>query len=185
VVTALAREGRAQDRAALERAVAYLRAGQEESGCWFGRWGTNYIYGTWSVLMALAAAGFTAADPCVGRAVCWLLSCQNADGGWGESNDSYQDPALAGGGLGSTPYQTSWALLALLAVGCQEHASIERGIDYLLATQQAAGAWEHASYTAPGFPRVFYLKYHGYCVYFPLWALASYRRRRQSSQTPR
>jgi squalene-hopene/tetraprenyl-beta-curcumene cyclase len=131
--------------------------------------------------MALAAAGLTAADPCVARAVRWLLSRQNADGGWGESNDSYQDPTLAGAGLASTPYQSAWALLALLAVGCEDDAAISRGIAYLLRTQRAGGDWEHASYTAPGFPRVFYLKYHGYCLYFPLWALASYRRRQRSS----
>ncbi len=103
VITALARVGRAQDRDALARAVAYLRATQESSGAWFGRWGSNYIYGTWSVLVAFAAAGITADDPAVARAIGWLKSCQQADGGWGESNDSYQNPELAGGGLQSTP----------------------------------------------------------------------------------
>ncbi|HEY7928996.1 MAG TPA: squalene--hopene cyclase [Steroidobacteraceae bacterium] len=184
VVTALAREGRAGDRAALDQALAYLRAEQEDNGAWFGRWGTNYIYGTWSVLMALAAAGLTVADPSVARAVRWLLSRQNADGGWGESNDSYADPALAGAGLASTPYQSAWALIALLAAGCRDDSAIARGIGYLLRTQKPDGTWEHASYTAPGFPRVFYLKYHGYCVYFPFWALASYRRRQRSFPAP-
>ncbi|HLK70933.1 MAG TPA: squalene--hopene cyclase [Steroidobacteraceae bacterium] len=183
VVTALAREARAADRSTLAQAVAYLRAEQEPWGGWFGRWGTNYIYGTWSVLMALAAAGLTVADADVERAVRWLLSRQNSDGGWGESNDSYQDPALAGGGLGSTPYQTAWALSALLAVGCADRAAIERAVNYLLRTQQSDGLWQHPSYTAPGFPRVFYLKYHGYCAYFPLWALASYRRRQRALET--
>jgi squalene-hopene/tetraprenyl-beta-curcumene cyclase len=180
VVTALAREGRGGDRAALDQALSYLRSEQESFGGWFGRWGTNYIYGTWSVLMGLAAAGLGTADPCVARAVQWLLSRQNADGGWGESNDSYGDPSLAGAGLASTPYQSAWALIALLAVGCADEAAIARGIDYLLRMQEPDGSWQHASYTAPGFPRVFYLKYHGYCVYFPLWALASYRRRLHS-----
>jgi squalene-hopene/tetraprenyl-beta-curcumene cyclase len=183
VVMALAREGRAQDATVLAQAIDFLRAEQETAGCWFGRWGTNYIYGTWSVLVSLGAAGLTIADPDVARAVRWLLSRQNADGGWGESNDSYQEPALAGAGLGSTPYQSAWALLALLAVGCEEHAALARGVDFLLRTQQRAGLWEHASFTAPGFPRVFYLKYHGYCAYFPLWALASYRRRRVAPAT--
>jgi squalene-hopene/tetraprenyl-beta-curcumene cyclase len=120
----------------------------------------------------------------VARAVRWLLSRQNADGGWGESNDSYADPALAGAGLASTPYQSAWALIALLAAGCRDDSAIARGIGYLLRTQKPDGTWEHASYTAPGFPRVFYLKYHGYCVYFPFWALASYRRRQRSFPAP-
>jgi squalene-hopene/tetraprenyl-beta-curcumene cyclase len=176
VVTVLARVAREQDRPALERAISYLRATQRPDGSWFGRWGTNYIYGTWSVLIALAAAGIGAEDPTVRRAVAWLTSCQQADGGWGESNDSYLDPDLAGRGLGSTPYQTAWALLALMASGGAESAVVRRGVHFLLRSQQPDGLWEHPSYTAPGFPRVFYLKYHGYCAYFPLWALARYRR---------
>jgi squalene-hopene/tetraprenyl-beta-curcumene cyclase len=176
VVTVLARIGRDQDRPALERAIAYLRATQEADGSWFGRWGTNYIYGTWSVLVAFAAAGIGADDPSVQRAVSWLISCQQADGGWGESNDSYLDADLAGRGLASTPYQTAWALLGLMATGGAEPAVLRRGVHFLLRTQQAGGLWDHPSYTAPGFPRVFYLRYHGYCAYFPLWALARYRR---------
>jgi len=176
VVTILARVGRAQDRPALERAIAYLRSSQESDGSWFGRWGTNYIYGTWSVLVALAAAGIGAEDPAVRRAVAWLASCQQADGGWGESNDSYLDPDLAGRGLGSTPYQTAWALLGLMAAGATDASVLRRGVQFLLRAQQADGLWDHPSYTAPGFPRVFYLRYHGYCAYFPLWALARYRR---------
>ncbi len=181
VVTALAREGRAQDKAVLAEAIEYLRAEQETAGCWFGRWGSNYIYGTWSVLASLGAAGLTIADPAIARAVRWLLSRQNADGGWGESNESYQEPALAGAGMGSTPYQSAWALLALMAVGCRDQAAIARGVDYLLRMQRQNGLWDHPSFTAPGFPRVFYLKYHGYCAYFPLWALACYRRQRVAS----
>jgi squalene-hopene/tetraprenyl-beta-curcumene cyclase len=176
VVTVLARVAREQDRPALERAIAYLRATQASDGSWFGRWGTNYIYGTWSVLVALGAAGIGADDPAVRRAVAWLSSCQQADGGWGESNDSYLDADLAGRGLGSTPYQTAWALLALMAAGAAELAVLRRGVHFLLRAQQATGLWDHPSYTAPGFPRVFYLKYHGYCAYFPLWALARFRR---------
>ena len=176
VVTILARVGRPEDRAALERAIAYLRATQQADGSWFGRWGTNYIYGTWSVLVALGAAGIGAEDPSVRRAVTWLASCQQADGGWGESNDSYLDSDLAGRGLGSTPYQTAWALLALMAAGGADGSVLRRGVHFLLRAQQGNGLWEHPSYTAPGFPRVFYLKYHGYCAYFPLWALARYRR---------
>jgi squalene-hopene/tetraprenyl-beta-curcumene cyclase len=128
------------------------------------------------VLVAFAAAGIGADDPAVRRAMTWLASCQQADGGWGESNDSYLDSDLAGRGLGSTPYQTAWALLALMAVGGVDASVLRRGVHFLLRAQQADGLWDHPSYTAPGFPRVFYLKYHGYCAYFPLWALARYRR---------
>jgi squalene-hopene/tetraprenyl-beta-curcumene cyclase len=176
VVTVLARVARDEDAPALARAIAYLRATQQADGSWFGRWGTNYIYGTWSVLVAFGAAGIGAEDPAVRRAVAWLASCQQADGGWGESNDSYLDQDLAGRGIGSTPYQTAWALLALMSVGGVDASVLRRGIQFLLRMQESDGLWEHPSYTAPGFPRVFYLKYHGYCAYFPLWALARYRR---------
>jgi len=110
----------------------------------------------------------------VRRALGWLESRQNPDGGWGESNDSYSDPALAGGPAESTPYHTAWALLGLLASGVTGE-SVRRGVSYLLRTQQSDGLWAHPSFTAPGFPRVFYLRYHGYCAYFPLWALAAWR----------
>ncbi len=176
VVAVLGRLGRPQDRQALERAIAYLRAEQEANGSWFGRWGTNYIYGTWSVLTALAQAGVSAQDPAVRRAVAWLEDVQNADGGWGESNDTYK---VAGGhpaaAVASTPYQTAWALLALLASGEAQSASVRRGVAHLLRTQKADGSWSDPTFTAPGFPRVFYLKYHGYSAFFPLWALAAYR----------
>ena len=177
VVAVLARARRPQDRAALKRAVEYLRREQEADGSWFGRWGTNYIYGTWSVLMALELAGVAADDSAVRRAVEWLLSCQNADGRWGESNDSYNLEKYPDRRFGSTPYQTAWALLGLIAAGEEGSAATRRGVDFLLRTQESNGLWSHPTYTSPGFPRVFYLKYHGYCAFFPLWALASYRRR--------
>ncbi|HTW37387.1 MAG TPA: squalene--hopene cyclase [Steroidobacteraceae bacterium] len=177
VVAVLGRIGLPEHRGALERALSYLRDEQERDGSWFGRWGTNYIYGTWSVLTAIVQAGVGTEDPAVRRAVAWLLAKQNADGGWGESNDSYADPALAGGPAESNPYQTAWALLALLAAGEAGTEPVRCGIDYLLRTQGANGLWSHPTYTAPGFPRVFYLKYHGYCAYFPLWALAAHRNR--------
>ena len=181
VVAVLGRIGRPEHRGALERAIAYLRSEQEEDGSWFGRWGTNYIYGTWSVLTALTQAGVGAEDPAVRRAVGWLLSKQNADGGWGESNDSYADPSLAGGPAESNPYQTAWALLALLASGEEGTEPVRRGIEFLLRTQGANGLWTHPTYTAPGFPRVFYLRYHGYAAIFPLWALARYREMQSSN----
>jgi squalene-hopene/tetraprenyl-beta-curcumene cyclase len=174
VVTALALAARQKDAAALARALAWLRSQQEADGSWFGRWGTNYVYGTWSVLVAFAQAGIRADDAAVRRAVTWLESRQNADGGWGESNDSYV-PSQAAAPAASTPHQSAWALLGLLAAGEVASEAVRRGVDYLLRTQQADGLWSDASFTAPGFPRVFYLRYHGYCAYFPLWALAAYR----------
>ena len=175
VVTVLARVGRPQDTPALIRAIAYLRKQQEADGSWFGRWGTNYIYGTWSVLMALAQARIGADDPMVRRAVKWLKAQQNPDGGWGESNDSYALQSRAAEEFGSTPYQTAWALLALMSAGEASSDAVRHGAEYLLHTRQADDLWSHPSYTAPGFPRVFYLRYHGYSAYFPLWALAAYR----------
>jgi squalene-hopene/tetraprenyl-beta-curcumene cyclase len=175
VVTVLARIGRPQDMPALNRAIAYLRKQQEADGSWFGRWGTNYIYGTWSVLMALAQAHIGPDDPMVRRAVTWLKLAQNPDGGWGESNDSYALQSRAAEDFGSTPYQTAWALLALMSAGEASSEAVRRGAEYLLLTRQADDLWSHPSYTAPGFPRVFYLRYHGYSAYFPLWALAAYR----------
>jgi len=176
VLAALSRAGRAQDRAVVARAIAYLRREQEADGSWFGRWGTNYIYGTWSVLMALELAGISPEDPAMRRAVAWLLARQNADGGWGESNDSYDRRKQPDPGFGSTAYHTAWAMLALIAAGEGASPALRRGVDYLLRTQQNDALWSHPSFTAPGFPRVFYLKYHGYCAFFPLWALAAYRR---------
>ena len=176
VVTALALVGRPQDAAALARAVAFLRAEQEADGSWFGRWGTNYVYGTWSVLTAFAQAGIGSDDAAVRRAVTWLKERQNADGGWGESNDSYT-PGQHAAHAASTPHQSAWALLGLLAAGEVQSAAVRGGVDYLLRTQQADGLWNDPGFTAPGFPRVFYLRYHGYCAYFPLWALAAYRDR--------
>lgn len=158
---------------AWQACLAYLRREQEASGAWFGRWGTNYIYGTWSVLMAFEQAGIAPDDPQVQRAVRWLEQQQNADGGWGESNDSYIHPSL--GRAGSTSFQTAWALLGLMAAGVTASPALARGVDYLLHTQEPGGGWRDAAFTAPGFPRVFYLKYHGYSTYFPLWALARYR----------
>jgi squalene-hopene/tetraprenyl-beta-curcumene cyclase len=180
VVAALAVAKRPQDMPALERAIAFLRAEQTAEGCWFGRWGTNYIYGTWSVLIAFAHAGIGPDDSAVQRAVGWLEAHQNVDGGWGESNDTYLRPPRAGepsddDRTASNPYQTAWALLALLAAGGGRSDAVRGGIEYLWRTQQDDGLWSDPTYTAPGFPRVFYLKYHGYCAYFPFWALAAYR----------
>jgi squalene-hopene/tetraprenyl-beta-curcumene cyclase len=161
----------------LETCIAYLREEQEQTGAWFGRWGTNYIYGTWSVLTAFEEAGVAPDDPAVRRAAAWLKQVQRADGGWGEHNDSYLDPRGAGQAAASTSFQTAWAILGLIAAGEAHSREVARGVQYLLRTQCADGSWREEAFTAPGFPRVFYLKYHGYSQYFPLWALARYRNR--------
>lgn len=162
---------------AVRRGLAFLRRAQRPDGAWYGRWGVNYLYGTWSVLRALEALGLAPDDPMVRRAADWLEARQNADGGWGESCASYADPSLAGQGP-STPSQTAWALLGLLAAGRRDRDAVARGIRYLLATQRPDGGWEDPYWNGTGFPRVFYLKYHLYAHYFPLWALGDWRRRR-------
>jgi len=159
---------------AVSAALAYLRSEQEPEGCWFGRWGTNYIYGTWSVLCALNAAAVSFDDPMLRRAVDWIVSKQQADGGWGESGASYWRAEPKGSGVPSTPAQTAWAVLGLIAAGEIGHKAVQAGIRYLVSTQKADGTWDEQFYTAVGFPRVFYLRYHGYKAYFPLWALARY-----------
>ena len=157
-----------------DRALRYLNRTQQPSGAWWGRWGCNYIYGTWSVLSALEQAGIEPGDGRVRRAVEWLKSIQKEDGGFGETNDTYADPALAGTGE-STPEQTAWALLGLMAAGEAHSAAVARGIEWLLNHQDGDGLWHTPWFNAPGFPRVFYLRYHGYSAYFPLWALGRYR----------
>jgi squalene-hopene/tetraprenyl-beta-curcumene cyclase len=172
----LAQLGYEPDHPAITGVVAYLRHEQEEDGSWFGRWGTNYIYGTWSVLSALNAIGTDWAGPEMRRAVAFLLARQHEDGGWGEQPESYWNEAPHGEAPYSTPSQTAWALLGLMAAGEVGNKAVERGIRYLVATQDAEGNWDEPWYTAVGFPRVFYLRYHGYRAFFPLWALARYRR---------
>ena len=173
-VSFLAQTGLPASHTAQARAIAFLRREQEADGSWFGRWGTNYIYGTWSVLCALNAAGIPSNDPAVRRAVAFLLETQREDGGWGEDEESY-DTAPPGRYTESTASQTAWALLGLMAAGEAAHSAAARGIAYLTATQRADGEWTELPYTAVGFPRVFYLRYHGYRLFFPLLALARYR----------
>ncbi|MGR9116692.1 MAG: squalene--hopene cyclase [Gammaproteobacteria bacterium] len=161
---------------ALQRAIDYIRSEQEADGSWFGRWGTNYIYGTWSVLLGLEQTSLPKTDPMYTKAVTWLKSVQREDGGWGEDNLSYHDEhAYRGRYEFSTAFQTAWAVLGLMAAGDVNSAEVKAGIDFLLRSQQADGVWNDPCFTAPGFPRVFYLKYHGYDKFFPLWALARYR----------
>jgi squalene-hopene/tetraprenyl-beta-curcumene cyclase len=159
----------------LSRGVAYLLDTQMEEGSWYGRWGMNYIYGTWSVLCALNACGISHASPEIRKAVAWLVSIQNADGGWGEHGTSYKLDYRGHEPAGSTASQTAWALLGLMACGEVDHPAVARGVRYLIETQAESGFWNEERFTATGFPRVFYLRYHGYRKYFPLWALARYR----------
>ena len=158
----------------IEEGINYIKSEQESDGSWFGRWGTNYIYGTWSVLTALEIAGENPKQYYIRNAVEYFQKTQNDDGGWGESNDSYYPPKHYRP-YKSTAFQTSWVLLALLAAGEVKTNTVKKGIAYLISNQLSNSQWYDESFTAPGFPRVFYLKYHGYSKYFPLWALARYR----------
>lgn len=159
---------------ALVKGVEFLRAEQEPDGSWFGRWGVNYIYGTWSALAGLNAAGLAPDDPAMSRAAAWLILIQNQDGGWGESCDSYKLDYHGYEVAPSTASQTAWALLGLMAAGRTDDPAVTRGVDWLLRNQTSDGLWEQKHYTGGGFPRVFYLRYHGYPKFFPLWALARY-----------
>jgi squalene-hopene/tetraprenyl-beta-curcumene cyclase len=160
---------------ALADGLAYLRRTQLPDGSWYGRWGMNYIYGTWSVLCALNAAGIEHSDPIFRKAVDWLVSVQNPDGGWGEDAVSYKLDYKQYEPAPTTASQTAWALLALMAAGEAEHPAVKRGVQCLIDTQAEKGLWDEQRFTATGFPRVFYLRYHGYARFFPLWALARYR----------
>jgi squalene-hopene/tetraprenyl-beta-curcumene cyclase len=175
VLEALGYLGFRPDEPVAARAVGFIRKTQHADGSWYGRWGVNYLYGTWSVLAGLRSIGEDMEQPFIRRAVTWLLSRQNPDGGWGESCFTYDDPRTGGMGK-STASQTAWALLALMHAGEAAHPSVARGVQFLLDHQNAAGWWDEGEFTGTGFPRVFYLRYHGYAVFFPLWTLALYRR---------
>jgi squalene-hopene/tetraprenyl-beta-curcumene cyclase len=168
----------------VRRAVAFLRKDQQADGSWFGRWGVNHIYGTWQVLRGLSAIGADMSEPWVGNAAEWLLAHQNEDGGWGESIASYADASQRGRGP-SNPAQTAWGLMGLLAVQTPDHAAVRRAVAYLLEQQDSAGTWRRDAWVGTGFPRVFYLNYHGYAHYFPLMALGQYRRAHSEAVAPR
>jgi squalene-hopene/tetraprenyl-beta-curcumene cyclase len=159
----------------LRAAVDFLRDTQLRDGSWYGRWGMNYIYGTWSALCALNAAGLDGDADLVCSAADWLISIQNSDGGWGEDGTSYKIGYRGYERAPSTASQTAWALMGLMAAGRAHDQAVVRGIAYLARTQNQDGFWTEPRFTATGFPRVFYLRYHGYRRYFPLWALARYR----------
>jgi squalene-hopene/tetraprenyl-beta-curcumene cyclase len=177
VLEALGYLGFRPDEPAAARAIAFAQARQCADGSWYGRWGVNYLYGTWSVLAGLHSIGADMAQPCVRKAVAWLFSRQNPDGGWGESCFTYDDPRTGGMGK-STASQTAWALLGLLYAGEVRDPAVARGVRFLLTAQRPDGFWDEAEFTGTGFPRIFYLRYHGYRAYFPVWALALYHRLR-------
>jgi len=180
-VSMLAQLGEPADSPRMRAAIAYLMREQEADGSWFGRWGVNYIYGTWSALCALGAAGLGADHPAIRRGADWLRAIQNPDGGWGEDCRSYALDYKGYTPAPSTASQTAWALLGLMAAGAVDQPAVERGIAWLARHQQADGLWEQDVYTGGGFPRVFYLRYHGYPKYFPLWAMARYRNLKRSN----
>jgi squalene-hopene/tetraprenyl-beta-curcumene cyclase len=172
-VSMLCQLGYGPGHPAVARGLDSLRRSQESDGSWYGRWGTNYIYGTWSALLALNAAKEDHASPHMRKAVAWLKACQREDGGWGEDGATYW-PERKGEAKASTPSQTAWAILGLMAAGEVESDVVARGVEYLLSAPRKGPVWSERWHTAVGFPRVFYLRYHGYRTYFPLWALARY-----------
>jgi squalene-hopene/tetraprenyl-beta-curcumene cyclase len=180
-VSMLAQLGVRADEPAMKQALSYLKTDQEKDGSFFGRWGVNYIYGAWSALCALAAAGISPEAPIVSRAAAWLVSIQNSDGGWGESCDSYDLKYKAYSPAPSRASQTAWAVLGLIAAGRLNDSATARGVAFLQETQTGDGLWAEEDYTGGGFPRVFYLRYHGYSKFFPLWALARYRNLKRSN----
>ena len=173
VLECLGRFGWPASDPVIQRALKFLLRDQTSEGPWFGRWGVNYVYGTSGVLRALETVALTARDYCQ-RAVAWLRSVQNPDGGFGESIASYYDPTLKGKGA-STASQTAWGLIGLLAATDADDPAILRAMNHLLEQQEADGSWAEKEFTGTGFPCVFYLKYHLYRNYFPLYALARYR----------
>ena len=174
VLEILGELGFTADHPAVARGLDYLWRTQEPQGCWYGRWGVNYIYGTWQVLLGLRAIGFPMDHPDAQRAADWLESVQQADGAWGESCRSYDDPAWMGRGT-PTASQTAWAVLGLIAAGRARGDAARRGVQYLLDTQKADGTWDEDAFTGTGFPRVFYLKYHLYRLTFPLMAISRFQ----------
>ena len=158
----------------IRRGVAFIRREQEHDGSWFGRWGANYVYGTWSALVALNGAGEDMQQPWIRKAVAWLESQQREDGGWGEGLETYEGADGAAPVL-STASQTAWAVLGLMSARPSDTPAIRRGIRWLESAEREGVRWSEPHFTGTGFPKVFYLKYHGYAAIFPLWAVARYR----------
>jgi squalene-hopene/tetraprenyl-beta-curcumene cyclase len=182
VLEALGKLGRRLGDPAVDRAVTYVRRAQQPDGSWFGRWGVNYIYGTWQAITGLTAVGVPAEDPAVAAGANWLLTHQQACGGWGESPESYERPQLRGQG-DPTASQTAWAVMGLIAAGQERHQAVTRGIRYLTIMQNDDGTWDEAEFTGTGFPQVYYLRYHYYPIYFPLLALSQWALKVNPKQT--
>jgi squalene-hopene/tetraprenyl-beta-curcumene cyclase len=178
----LARYGYDASHPRLRPSIEFIKREQEPDGAWFGRWGVNYLYGTWQVLKGLAVIGEDMSQPYVQKAVKWLMDHQNGDGGWGETCLTYDDPSLRGQGP-STASQTAWALMGLISAGQVNSESVRRGVEYLIRTQNQDGSWDEDEFTGTGFPKVFYLKYHLYCKYFPVFALGMYARQLELIQS--
>ncbi len=165
---------------AVRKAIRFLRERQEREGCWFGRWGVNYIYGTWQVLCGLRTVGVDMNQAWIQRAGLWLRSVQKPDGSFGESADSYEDPSLKGRGP-STASQTAWGAMGLMAIGGPQDEDVQCGIRWLVESQDDTGAWKEHWFTGTGFPRVFYLRYHLYRLYFPIMCLGRWLRSTQET----
>lgn len=186
ILELLGRENFSTEHPQVEKAIEYLKGEQEDDGSWYGRWGVNYIYGTWQVLRGLRALNWNMNEPWLVKARTWLESVQHADGGWGERCNTYDDPVFKGQGP-STASQTAWAVMALCTFGDPDRPSLARGVEYLARTQNRDGSWSELETTGTGFPKVFYLKYDMYRNSWPLLALANYRKlisARQERQTP-
>jgi squalene-hopene/tetraprenyl-beta-curcumene cyclase len=176
--------GVAETHPSVVKALKFIWDSREKDDCWYGRWGVNYIYGTWQTLVGLSAIGIPQSDSRLRAAARWLVDHQHPNGGWGESPRTYDDPSLRGSGP-TTASQTAWAIMGLLVAGQAESDAVERGVRFLLSTQEQDGTWSEPWFTGTGFPRVFYLKYHLYPIYFPLMALGRYAKSQQSQKQVR
>ena len=180
-ISMLCQLGYDRDHPVIKSGLDYLRKEQEADGSWYGRWGINYIYGTWSALSAFNIAGEDMQQPFIRKAVAYLESVQREDGGWGEDCATYWEHRRTEV-KASTPSQTAWAVLGLMSAGEVDSDAVRRGVDHLLEQPREKGKWKEDYYTGTGFPRVFYIRYDGYSAYFPLWALARYRNLRQANE---
>jgi squalene-hopene/tetraprenyl-beta-curcumene cyclase len=181
ILETLAAYGYDQSNTKVRRAIKYLLREQESDGSWFGRWGVNYVYGTFQVLKGLRAIGIAQNHPSISRAADWLISRQNPDGGWGETCTTYHRPEERGRGP-STASQTAWGVIGLISAGHAASPAVRRGVDYLLRTQNPDGSWDEDQWTGTGFPKVFYLRYDLYRQSFPIWALGLYSSRIEAEE---